>query len=274
MSTFHGTKRKKTSSSHTEYKTIKLDCAEVDAKFLMDIKASLYKAEIRKECKYDCKGKQCYQTNPKHVSSFSHKHHCGKGDIALFKEDTDRFLKNTYNVYTCNNYKGFSTKWYIEIGARRGAEGEQIYTAIYNEFHRLIFFILANVALHVEEYVQEYGKQFLLDMFQSFESNDNTGLFKIEPDSPIGKIFTKYAPEEYSTKQIDYRLGNTTISDIIKNEKIPDKEESIAGGKRIKRSKSKRSKTIKRIKRSKYRSKSNKKTKRSKYNKKKVNVYI
>jgi hypothetical protein len=267
MSALRGTKRKnsssshkKSSSSHTEYKTIKLDCSDVDAKFLMDIKASLYKAETREACKYDCKGKQCYQTNPRHIASFSHKHHCGERDIALFKEDTDRFLKNTYAIYACNNYKDFSTKWYIEIGARRGAEGEQIYTAIYNEFHRLIFFILANVALHVEDYVQEYGKKFLLNMFQMFESSDNTGLFPIKEDPAISEIFKKYAPEEPSTKQIDYRLGNTTISDIIKNEKIPDKEEeSIEGGRRKRITKKRR--TNKRTTK-KRRSKSNKRIKR------------
>ena len=223
MSALHGTKRKKSSSAErasSAYKTIKLDCAEVDTKFLMDIKASLFKAKTRVPCKYDTKVKQCYQTNPTHIASFSHKHHYDERDIMLFKKDTDRFLKNTYNIYTCN--EGFSQKWYIEIGARRGAEGEQIYTAIYNEFHRLNFFILANVALHVEDYVQEYGKKFLLNMFQMFESSDNTGLFPIKEDSTIGQIFKKYAPEEPDTKQIDYRLGNTTLSGIITNEKIKE----------------------------------------------------
>jgi hypothetical protein len=266
MSDFRGTKRKKSSSTErasSEYKTRKLDCSQLDTKFLMDIKASLYKAETREACKYDCKGKQCYQTNPRHVASFSHKHHCGERDIELFKKDTDRFLKNTYNIYTCN--EGFSQKWYIEISARRGEEGEQIYTAIYNEFHRLNFFILANVVLHVEEYVQEYGKQFLLDIFQAFESSDNTGLFPIEKYVPIREKFTEYATKQPignpPIDSIDYRLGNTTISDIIKNEKIPDKEESIAGGKR--------SKTNKRN--TKKRSKSNKrsKSKRSKSKKRK-----
>ena len=243
MSKFRGTKRKRSSSaerSSSAYKTIKLDCGagagSVDDKFLIDIKASLTKAKERKECKYDNKGKQCYQKNPEHIASFSHKHHYGADDIALFKKDTDRFLENTYNIYACNKYEGFSQKWYIEIGARRGEEGAQIYTAIYNEYHSLNFFILANVILHVEDYVQKYGKMFLLNMFQSFESSDNTGLFDINPASPIGKKFTEYATKERDTQQIDYRLGNTTISDIIQNEKIPDPDkESMVGGKRKRR---------------------------------------
>ena len=269
MSASHGTKRKKSSSAErasSAHKTIKLDCAEVDTKFLMDIKASLYKAEKRVPCKFDTKFKKCYQTNPRHVASFSHKHHCGEGDIALFKRDTDRFLKDTYAIYTCN--EGFSQKWYIEISARRGEEGEQIYTAIYNEFHRLNFFILANVALHVEEYVQEYGKRFLLNIFQAFESSDNTGLFPIDKYAPIREKFTEYATKQPignpPIDSIDYRLGNTTISDIIKSEKIPDKEESIAGGKKT-RKRNKHSKTKKR----RITKKHSKRNKRSKTNKRK-----
>ena len=95
-------------------------------------------------------------------------------------------------------------------------------------------------------------------MFQAFESSDNTGLFPIAKKSPIGEIFTEYATED-PNGEIDYRLGNTTISNIIKNEKIGDKEESIAGG-RHKRT------TKKRNKRSKHK---HSKHKRSKTNKRK-----
>ena len=199
------------------------ECGQYDTQFLRDIKASLKKAEERTQCKYDCKGKQCYQSNRRHTAAFSHKYNCNYEDIKFFKPDADIFLKNGNNIYTC--YNNFSLKWHIEIGARRGAEKLQIYTAIYNQYDTLIFYILANVTLHLSEYISLYGKAFLLQVFQSFESNDNTGLFPItDKKSNLGQIFTKYAPKEVTTQKIDYRLGNTTISGIIKNPEIEDKE--------------------------------------------------
>jgi hypothetical protein len=221
-------------------------CEMYDKQFLDDIKASLLKAKKRTACKYDCKGSQCYQTNPRHTAAFSHKHNCNERDIALFKTDTDKFLENTHNIYTCNDNK-FSLKWHIEIGARRGEEKSQIYTALYNEYDTFIFFILANVTLHLTEYISLYGKAFLLNIFQYFESNDNTGLFPIDPRSELGETFTEYAPKERHTNQIDYRLGNTTLSGIIKNANISDKEgeSELGGGKKRKHKKTHKKKTYK-----------------------------
>lgn len=212
-------------------------CKPYDTIFTKDLNASLLKSRQRTACKYDG---ACYQQNPAHFSRFSHPTHYIAGDITLFKDDTDRFLANTYTIYTCNN-KDFSHKWNSEIGARRGEEKRQIYTAFYDKYDTLIFYILANIALHLKDYIRLYGKDFFIYMFQYFESNDNTGLFVIEPESPIGKIFTKYAPKDRETNKIDYRLGNTTLSNIIKN--LHEKRSSSGGRKKTKRSKSKRSKS-------------------------------
>jgi len=247
MSTFDEKSRTKSrkrkasreASREAESETSPSGCKPYDTIFTKDLNASLLKSKQRTACKYDG---ACYQQNPAHFSRFSHPTHYTAGDITLFKDDTDRFLANTYTIYTCNN-KDFSHKWNSEIGARRGEEKRQIYTALYDKYDTLIFYILANIALHLKEYIRLYGKDFFIYIFQYFESNDNTGLFAIEPESPIGKIFTKYAPKDRETNKIDYRLGNTTLSGIIKN--LPEKRSSSGGRKKSnnKRSKSKRSKS-------------------------------
>jgi hypothetical protein len=104
-----------------------------------------------------------------------------------------------------------------------------------------------------KEYIEKYGEIFLLYLLNAFESGDNTGLFKIEPNSPIGEIFTLYAPLDRETGETDYRLGNTTISGIINTLK-PNPNCIKEGGKR---SRSKRkSKTYKQRKSKTKRSKS------------------
>ena len=247
MSTFDEKSRTKSrkrkasreASREAEIETSPSGCKPYDTIFTKDLNSSLLKSRQRTACKYDG---ACYQQNPAHFSRFSHPTHYTADDITLFKDDTDRFLANTYTIYTCNN-KDFSHKWNSEIGARRGEEKRQIYTALYDKYDTLIFYILANIALHLKDYIRLYGKDFFIYMFQYFESNDNTGLFVIEPESPIGKIFTKYAPKDRETNKIDYRLGNTTLSNIIKN--LHEKRSSSGGRKKTnnKRSKSKRSKS-------------------------------
>jgi hypothetical protein len=236
-------------SSSPKNKRVKLDCSSLDEKFVNDIKAGLEKSRGRAPCKYDCVGQSCYQKNTAHAAKFSHPHNPNVCDIHKFKDETDNFLKNSYNIYKCH-HNAFSLPWYTEVSANRGSPHRQLATMEYNRYDSLIFLMLANILLNLKEYLALYKKDFLLVLMQALEASDNTGLFKIEPESPLGKIFTKNAAPDPDTGKIDYRLGNTTIRGIIK--KVASKSPSSsrkAGGRRSTRkrsSTSKRSSTRKR----------------------------
>ena len=191
-----------------------LDKTHLDEKLIADIKNSLKKAESRQTCKYDCSGTGCYQTNPAHSSKFSHPKNYSMCDISLFKIDTDTFLNNSYTIYECN--KGtFSLAWYTEMSAQRGLPNKQLATMEYDKYDSLIFLILANIIVNIKEYIAHYGAEFLNYMTNSLEASDNTGLFYIKPETPLGKIMTKYSPKDRDTHKIDYRLGNSTIRLMI-----------------------------------------------------------
>jgi hypothetical protein len=244
-------KRKNSSGDSSSYnkkqKMSEKDCSELDEKFKDDTEASLLKARELKQCRFDTKDTECIRKNPEHFEEFSHKYHCHMGDINNFKEDTDTFLENTYNIYNCND--NFSTAWNTKVGADRGEEGKQLKTFIFNRYNTFIFYMLANIALHLEEYETKYGSDFLQSMLFAFETNDNTGLFPVIQFDPIRKVFTRYAPIERESGKIDYRLSNTTLRGIIENR-------SKKGGKKTKKRSTKKRSTKKQTK------KRNKKTRK------------
>ena len=164
------------------------------------------------------------------------------GNIKNFKKDTDKFLENTYNIYKCNK-NDFSTAWHTKVAADTGIEKNHLKTFEFNQYDTFIFYMLANIALHLKEYEDEYGSEFLEGMLAAFETNDNTGLFPIIQFDPIRKLFTGYAPIERESGKIDYRLSNTTLRGLIEN-RLKKKLETEAGGTK-KRSTKKRS-TLKR----------------------------
>jgi len=221
------------SSNRKKQKMSENDCSELDVKFKEDTEASLLKARELEQCRFDTKDAECNRKNPEHFKESSHKYHCHMGNIKNFKEDTDTFLENTYNIYNCNN-DNFSTAWHIIVGADRGEEGKQLKTFIFDRYNTFIFYMLANIALHLEEYETKYGSDFLQSMLFAFETNDNTGLFPIIQFDPIRKVFTRYAPNERESGKIDYRLSNTTLRGIIENR-------SKKGGKKTKKHTKKRS---------------------------------
>jgi len=186
-------------------------------------------------------GESCYQKNTAHTAKFSHPHNPNVCDIRNFKDETDKFLENSYNIYKCH-HNAFSLPWHTEVSANRGSPHRQLATMEYNRYDSLIFLMLANILLNLKIYISKYGKDFLLILMQALEASDNTGLFKIEPESPLGKIFTKNAAPDPDTGKIDYRLGNTTIRGIIK--KVASKSPSSsrkAGGRRSTKRKRSRS---------------------------------
>lgn len=219
------------------------ECTKLDDIFKEATEASLLKSRGLKQCKFDTKNDECYRKNPAHFKECSHKHHCNEGNIADFKEDTDIFLENTYNIYICNN-NDFSTEWHAKVGADRGEHKRQLKTFTFNEYDTFIFYMLSNIALHLDEYEKKYGEDFLQAMLFAFETNDNTGLFPIKQFGSIRKVFTRHAPVERDTGQIDYRLSNTTLRGLIGN-RLKKKLETEAGG-RKKRSTKKRKSTTKR----------------------------
>jgi hypothetical protein len=214
------------------------DCKELDKKFIEDTEASLLKSRGLKQCSFDSKNDECYRKNPAHFKECSHKHHCNAGNIADFKEDTDIFIENTYNIYICNN-NDFSTAWHTKVGSDRGEHKAQLKTFKFDEYDTFIFYMLANIALHLNEYEEKYGDEFLKNMLFAFETNDNTGLFPIKQYGSIRKVFTRYAKPERENGQIDYRLSNTTLRGIIENK---SQNRSTQGGKKTKKRKRKHTK--------------------------------
>jgi hypothetical protein len=163
------------------------------------------------------------------------------GDIERFKEDTDRFLLNTYNIYRCNG-NDFSIIWHIEVSADRGEPKKQLKTFIFNEYDTFMFYMLANIALNLDDYIEYFGEEFLGNMLFAFETNDNTGLFPIEKNERLKSFFEKNAGIERDTGRIDYRLSNTTLRAIV-DSRLKKKE--MGGSKKTykrtkKRGKSKR----------------------------------
>ena len=203
-------------SQHSSSQCNAIEKKQLDEIFLEEITMSLTKAASRKMCKYDCTGNQCYQKNPDHSSKFSHPNKYSMCDISFFKIDADAFLNNSYTIYNCNK-EDFSREWYSEMSARRGAKNEQIATMEYDKYDSLIFLILANIIVNIEEYIELYGGKFLMSITSALESSDNTGLFYIDPRTELGKIMTKYSPKDPYTHKIDYRLGNSTIHLMVTN---------------------------------------------------------
>lgn len=206
-------------------KNVSPDIQYLNEKFITDLNASLQKMDHRhiRVCDYDDVVEGCTRNNPEHFKEFSHTHNYKKGDIQEFKTDTDKFIKNSYNIYKANNNQ-FSLEWIKKISERTGnTDDETGYTfdqfaqSIFNDYSTFYFLFLANVILNIDRYIEKTDYDFLINLFQEFESTDATGLYRIKNHTEIGKIITKWAEDE--RKNIDYKLGNTTIQNILKNKK-------------------------------------------------------
>ena len=198
---------------------------DLNKKFIDDLDASLIKMHKRHErvCDYDGVVEGCKRNNPDHFKTISHPHNYKKGDINEFKTDTDKFITNSYNIYKANNNNQFSSEWVSKISERTGNADETGYTldqfaqSIFNDYSTFYFLFLANVILNIDYYISKTDYDFLISLFQHLESADATGLYDIKQNTEIGNIMNEWAKDERNN--IDYRLGNTTIQNILKNKR-------------------------------------------------------
>jgi hypothetical protein len=178
--------------------------------FKKAVTSSLKKAYERKPCPH---GERCYRKNPEHFKEFSHpSNKYSDGDIAAFKDDTDRFLSLSYRIYEQNGGQ-FSDAWISKISARTGDDNTQFAQSEYDKYDSFYFLLLANIIMNLGKYEQIYTPEFLKYLLISFESADATGLFDVNRDSTIARKLSEYGVEEF------WLLSNTTILASINNRK-------------------------------------------------------
>ena len=81
-------------------------------------------------------------------------------------------------------------------------------------YDSLYFNIIANIAIHIDDYKKNYSPDFLKNLLMSLEELGITGLFKInDKSSLIRQKIDEYARQ--NGEKPDYRLANTTIYQMI-----------------------------------------------------------
>jgi hypothetical protein len=199
----------------------------LDQQFIRDLTASIEKAGKRSQCPYDNLHKACYRKNPAHFEECSHSIHYCEGDIKAFKPDTDKFLDNSFEIYNIE-YQNFSQAWHTKISARTGDESTQFAQSDYRKHDSFYFLLLANIMTHLEEYITNYGTDFLIFLLGTFESDDATGFYTLDdktkpPKSAISQKLKNCGVREW------WLLGNTTIKECVKNMANPNKRKRALG---------------------------------------------
>ena len=213
---------------------------ELNEKFDKELTESITKANMRTACHFD---PNCKRKNPFHFTECSHPKQYCEGDIAIFKEDTDNFIANSFTIYNKSEHinKSLSKPWYDRIKNQPEKTIDQFSQSNYKIYNSFYFLLLANIALHLDEYIDQYTSKFMSILLFSLEDSGVTGLFQVKSKSTIGTILLGC---EVRIDNGKLYLSNTTLKECIKNK---EEEESTAGGgiKTIKRKTIKR-KTIKR----------------------------
>ena len=205
------------------------ECIELEKRFETDLKKSLEKVKKQTPCKYDCVGSKCYQKNPVHRLNFSHGINYADCHVSVFKEDTDKFIENIYNIYKCYGDTLLESADYSSI-LTENLRTEDDYT----KYDSLYFNIIANIAIHIDDYKKNYSANFLKNLLMSLEELGITGLFKInDTTSVIRQKIDEYAHQ--NGEKPDYRLANTTIYQMIDSRQVNHSPETSAESPRKRR---------------------------------------
>jgi hypothetical protein len=205
------------------------ECIELEKRFETDLKNSLEKVKKQTPCKYDCVGSKCYQKNPVHRLNFSHGINYADCHVSVFKEDTDKFIENIHNIYECYGDTLLESADYSSI-LTKTLRTEDDYT----KYDSLYFNIIANIAIHIDDYKKKYSANFLKNLLMSLEELGITGLFKInDPTSVIRQKIDEYARQ--NGEKPDYRLANTTIYQMIDSRQVNHSPETSAESPRKRR---------------------------------------
>ena len=206
------------------------ECIELEKRFETDLKKSLEKVKKQTPCNYDCVGSKCYQKNPVHRLNFSHGINYADCHVSVFKKDTDKFIENIHNIYKCYGDTLLDSVDYSSILTETLRTGDD-----YTKYDSLYFNIIANIAIHIDDYKKNYSANFLKNLLMSLEELGITGLFKInDPTSVIRQKIDEYARQ--NGEKPDYRLANTTIYQMIDSRRTETKN----GGTKRKTHKKKR----------------------------------
>ena len=230
--------------------------ADLNEQFITSVSGSLTKAAHRQShpCQFDKANSVCYRQNREHFEKCAHPFHYCAGDIAEFKQNTDYFLAKTFKIYQHHHEHVktnalFSDEWISEVGARRGDTTLQLAQSDFSRYDSFYFYLLANIMINLEEYVDKYTPKFLYDLLGTFESADATGLFKLNKESPIAQKMASCGLDAVES----LLLSNTTIQKCIKNENLVHynkvelnggKKKTIRRGRKTIRRKTIRRKTI------------------------------
>ena len=184
-------------------------CIKLEENFKTELKNSLEKVKKQTPCKYDCVGSKCYQKNSFHRLNFSHGINYADCHVSVFKEDTDKFIENIHNIYKCYGDTLLESANYSSILTENLRTGDD-----YTKYDSLYFNIIANIAIHIDDYKKNYSPDFLKNLLMSLEELGITGLFKInDKSSLIRQKIDEYARQ--NGEKPDYRLANTTIYQMI-----------------------------------------------------------
>lgn len=214
-------------------------------------------------------GLECVNTDTAHLQRFRHRKY-NPVEIEKFKPAADEFLAVSYSYFNTETKSSFADEWLCDMYRIKQDANDIIdpktkrVNAAYDEYESYYFLLIANIFLHLEEYYEQYGYDYLYIMLFLFDQLSVTGSYTVPPDSEVG-IKLQAFKETYPNLDFDEtKLDNSTIFACIKQ------LAGISGGKRNKthkRIKRKTNKTHKRVKSVKR--KSNKTHKRNKRNKRK-----
>ena len=138
------------------------ECIELEKRFETDLKNSLEKVKKQTPCKYDCVGSKCYQKNPVHRLNFSHGINYADCHVSVFKKDTDKFIENIHNIYKCYGDTLLESADYSSILTETLRTGDD-----YTKYDSLYFNIIANIAIHIDDYKKNYSANFLKNLLMS-----------------------------------------------------------------------------------------------------------
>lgn len=198
---------------------------ELDIKFVSDLYNSLQKAddyagEQKREEHAICPhGERCYRQNREHRSEYH--------QSELFKVDVQNFLTNSKAIFVKNRANPinesapmFSLVWLLNIG-QKGNETEdlkcQFNQNLQINYESFYFILLANIVENINEYMDQYGADFLIQLLQTFDETSCTGFF----ETPVGSFYAQKLKEcrtqRTGERDDHFIISNTAIQDCIKN---------------------------------------------------------
>jgi hypothetical protein len=211
-------------------------------------------ATLRYKKKSPCRdGLDCVNTDTEHLQRFRHRKY-NPVEIEKFKPAADEFLEVSYPYFNTETKSSFADEWLCDM-YRIKQDANDIFdpktnrvNAAYDEYESYYFLLIANIFLHLEEYYEQYGYDYLYIMLFLFDQLSVTGSYTVPPDSEVG-IKLQAFKETYPKLDFDEtKLDNSTIFACLKQLAGISGGKSNKTHKRVKRKTNKTNKRVKSVK--------------------------